>query len=166
VLDKLAATGVRFDSCYVQPLCTPTRTQIMTGMYNVRNYTDFGELESKNIDLRQYSQTGWLRNVHGRGNGNSEKTCICPRNSASTRIVSGITHSQGRSLYESWSRHQWRTQGFHEQEYGPDIVSNLRARISFQRKKDQPFFLYYTMMLTATLPYDATPTAPTMAKSS
>src|SRR5204862_7302871 len=24
VLDKLAAQGIRFDHCYVQPLCTPT----------------------------------------------------------------------------------------------------------------------------------------------
>src|SRR5688572_16263031 len=37
-LDKLAAGGVRFTRCYVQPLCTPTRVQLMTGMYNVRNY--------------------------------------------------------------------------------------------------------------------------------
>ena len=25
VMDKLAATGVRFEQCHVQPLCTPTR---------------------------------------------------------------------------------------------------------------------------------------------
>ena len=41
-LDKLAATGVRFEHCYVQPLCTPTRVQLMTGVYNVRNYITFG----------------------------------------------------------------------------------------------------------------------------
>jgi len=29
-LDKLAATGVRFTHCFVQPLCTPTRVQLMT----------------------------------------------------------------------------------------------------------------------------------------
>src|SRR4051794_20645745 len=38
VLDRLAATGMRFTNCYVQPLCTPTRVQLMTGLYNVRNY--------------------------------------------------------------------------------------------------------------------------------
>src|SRR5262245_2666169 len=30
VLDRLAAGGVRFTKCYVQPLCTPTRVQLMT----------------------------------------------------------------------------------------------------------------------------------------
>src|SRR5688500_10196908 len=46
-LDRLAATGMRFEHCHVQPLCTPTRTQLMTGLYNVRNYIDFGTLDPK-----------------------------------------------------------------------------------------------------------------------
>jgi arylsulfatase A len=41
-LDRLAATGIRFEQCHVQPLCTPTRVQLMTGRYNVRNYTPRG----------------------------------------------------------------------------------------------------------------------------
>ncbi len=36
-LDRLAAAGMRFEHCHVQPLCTPTRVQLMTGLYNVRN---------------------------------------------------------------------------------------------------------------------------------
>jgi len=35
-LDGLARTGVRFEQCYAQPNCTPTRVQMMTGMSNVR----------------------------------------------------------------------------------------------------------------------------------
>ena len=31
-LDQLAASGTRFTHCYVQPLCTPTRVQLMTGL--------------------------------------------------------------------------------------------------------------------------------------
>src|SRR5262245_14794901 len=49
VLDKLAATGTRFEHCNVQPLCTPTRVQLMTGIYNIRNYTDFGHMDPKCI---------------------------------------------------------------------------------------------------------------------
>jgi len=43
-LDRLAASGVRFEQCHVQPLCTPTRVQLMTGRYNIRNYLNFGTL--------------------------------------------------------------------------------------------------------------------------
>src|SRR5262245_53226918 len=44
-LDALAAAGMRFDRCYVQPLCTPTRVGLMTGMSNARNYIEFGTMD-------------------------------------------------------------------------------------------------------------------------
>lgn len=34
-LDRLAAAGLRFEHCHVQPLCTPTRVQLMTGRYKL-----------------------------------------------------------------------------------------------------------------------------------
>ena len=34
-LDKLAAQGVRLENYYVQPICTPTRSQLMSGRYQV-----------------------------------------------------------------------------------------------------------------------------------
>ena len=34
-LDALSATGVRLENYYVQPLCTPSRNQLMTGRYQV-----------------------------------------------------------------------------------------------------------------------------------
>ncbi|XP_077399226.1 arylsulfatase B isoform X1 [Vanacampus margaritifer] len=34
-LDKLSAAGVRLDNYYVQPLCTPSRNQLMTGRYQI-----------------------------------------------------------------------------------------------------------------------------------
>ena len=43
-LDSLAASGMRFRHAHSQPLCTPTRVQLMTGRYNVRNYDVFGVL--------------------------------------------------------------------------------------------------------------------------
>ena len=52
-LDKLAADGVRFDRCYVQPLCTPTRVELMTGQSNVRNYIRFGMIDPKATTFAQ-----------------------------------------------------------------------------------------------------------------
>lgn len=34
-LDKLSAGGVRLENYYVQPLCSPSRSQLMTGRYQV-----------------------------------------------------------------------------------------------------------------------------------
>ena len=35
VLDELAHTGVKLQNYYVQPICTPTRAQLLTGRYNI-----------------------------------------------------------------------------------------------------------------------------------
>ncbi|MCH8980017.1 MAG: sulfatase-like hydrolase/transferase, partial [Armatimonadetes bacterium] len=40
-IDAMAARGVRFENCHSQPLCTPSRLKIMTGLSNSRNYTKF-----------------------------------------------------------------------------------------------------------------------------
>lgn len=34
-LDKLAGEGVKLENYYVQPICTPTRSQLMSGRYQV-----------------------------------------------------------------------------------------------------------------------------------
>ncbi|MDP3069880.1 MAG: sulfatase-like hydrolase/transferase [Opitutaceae bacterium] len=43
-LDRLAAGGLRFTHAYAQPLCTPTRLELMTGRDNHRNWLAFGLL--------------------------------------------------------------------------------------------------------------------------
>src|SRR5262249_20183837 len=35
-IDKLAETGVRLEQFYVQPMCSPTRSALMTGRYPLR----------------------------------------------------------------------------------------------------------------------------------
>ncbi|KAK3794693.1 hypothetical protein RRG08_056709 [Elysia crispata] len=35
VLDRLAASGVKLENYYVQPICTPTRSQLLSGRYQI-----------------------------------------------------------------------------------------------------------------------------------
>ena len=64
VLDRLAATGARFTQCYAQPLCTPTRVQVMTGLYNIRNYISFGSMDPTAVTFGTPSKMG-ARTVSG-----------------------------------------------------------------------------------------------------
>ncbi len=45
-IDKLAATGVRFEQFYAEPMCTPTRAALMTGRYPLRYGLQTGVIPS------------------------------------------------------------------------------------------------------------------------
>jgi arylsulfatase A len=154
VMDQLAATGVRFEQCHVQPLCTPTRVQLMTGLSNRRNYTHFGHLDP--------SQTTFANLLQKAGYA----TCITGKWQLSNGFE-GPAHF-GFDEYALWqlTRRPGRYKNpgleingvpydYTKNEYGPDLVSDY-ALDFITRKKDVPFFLYYPMMLTHA-PYDATP---------
>ena len=44
-LDSLAKSGAKFNHCYSEPVCTPSRVKIMTGRDGIRNYVAFGTLD-------------------------------------------------------------------------------------------------------------------------
>ena len=39
-LDRLAGEGVKLENYYVQPICSPTRSQLMSGRYQVKTRND------------------------------------------------------------------------------------------------------------------------------
>ena len=53
ILDNLANSGALFNNAHVQPLCTPTRVQLMSGKYNFRNYIGFGLMNPDERTLRK-----------------------------------------------------------------------------------------------------------------
>ena len=162
VMDKLAATGVLFEQCHVQPLCTPTRVQLMTGLSNRRNYTHFAHLDPTQKTFGNVlKQAGYATCIAGKwqlGNGfdgpahfGFDEYCLWQ-----------LTRRPGRyknpGLEINGTLHDYQ-----RNEYGPDIVSDY-ALVFIARKKDVPCFLYYPMMLTHE-PYDATPDSPDYAES-
>jgi len=153
-LDKLAATGMRFDHCYSQPLCTPSRVQIMTGIYNVRNYVRFGYMAP--------SETTFASILRGQGYA----TCI-----AGKWQLAGGLEAPGKFGFDDYclwqlSRRPGRYPNpgleingkqvdFTKGEYGPDIVSDALCDF-MERHKDKPFLAYYPMILPH-WPFEPTP---------
>ena len=162
VMDKLAATGVRFDQVHVQPLCTPTRVALMTGIINKRNYTHFGHLDPSQKTFGNFFKDAGFA------------TCIVGKWQLSNDY-GGPAHF-GFDEYCLWQlvrrpgRYKnpgleinGREYDYSKNEYGPDLVNDY-ALDFIARSKDKPFFLYYPMMLTHG-PYDATPDSPDYAQS-
>ena len=154
VLDQLAATGIRFEHCYVQPLCTPTRVQLMTGIYNVRNYITFGEMDPRSKTFANALQAaGYATCITGKWQLGRDpglpkafgfdEACLWqhlrrpPRYANPGLEINGVPKDY--------------TNG----EYGPDLV-NAYALDFITRHREKPFFLYYPMMLTHD-PYQPTP---------
>jgi len=157
VMDRLAATGMRFEQCHVQPLSTPSRVQLMTGKNNRENYTHFAHLDTTQITFGNLlKDNGYATCIAGKWQlGETldlpkhfgfDEYCLWHLNKKASRYKNPGLVMNGKVL------------NYSQNEYGPDIVSDY-ALDFINRKKDSPFFLYYTMMLTHQ-PYDATPDSP------
>jgi arylsulfatase A len=153
-LDKLAATGMRFEHCNVQPLCTPTRVQLMTGIYNVRNYLTFGHMDPKCVTFGNVlKQAGYATCITGKWQLGQDpelpkkfgfdEHCLWQHTRRPPRYANPGLEVNGKE------------QDYENGEYGPDVVSDY-ALDFIGKNKEKPFFLYYPMMLTHS-PYQATP---------
>ncbi len=156
-LDRLAATGMRFERCHVQPLCTPTRVQLMTGMYNVRNYRRFGEIDRNATTFAHLlREAGYATAIAGKWQLGRDKNL--PR-----RMGFGEAclwqHTRRPPRYANPGlEYNGEERDFMGGEYGPKLVNDF-ALDFVTRHKEGPFFLYYPMMLTHG-PNQPTPDSP------
>ncbi len=153
-LDRLAASGMRFEHAYAQPLCTPTRLQLMTGRYNVRNYTSFGELDRKETTFAHLLKpAGYATGVFGKWQLGREVdspqhfgfdvSCLWQQTRRPSRYPNPGLEFNGDE------------RDFTSGEYGPDVVQNDALKF-IDDHSDRPFFLYYPMILVHS-PFVPTP---------
>ncbi len=157
-LDRLAAEGVRFEHCYSQPLCTPSRVQIMTGKYNFRNYTDFGYLNPTEKTFGNlFQEAGYSTCIAGKWQLNGfyrdkkpgwddlnrphafgfDEYClwqVTKEKSAGERYANPLVVQNGKELSRNVDQ------------YGPDVFSDFIVDF-IRRKTEEPFFVYYPMNL-------------------
>jgi arylsulfatase A len=168
-LDALAQSGVRFNHAYAQPLCTPTRVQIMTGQYNYRNWQAFGILPPGETTFGHIMQNaGYATCIVGkwqlysynppnyepewRGKG------MLPENAGFDEYIlhhAGHTEIRGSryqnpKVLENGTYHEGP-----EDAYGPDLYCDYLCDFA-ERHQEEPFFIYYPMALTHA-PFEPTP---------
>ena len=170
-IDRLAATGAQFTQAYSQPICTPSRVRIMTGRYNFRNYTRFGELDlsqptfAKMVKANGYSTAiagKWqlsAANLNGPREAGFDEFCLWHFSGKSSRGELPAKFKNKGSRYKSPRLFEngvlvSDTEG----KYGPDIVSDFICDFIGRKKdqKDQPFVVYYPMILVHN-PFEPTP---------
>jgi arylsulfatase A-like enzyme len=159
VLDALAFGGIRFSNCISQPLCTPSRVKLMTGLFNYRNYDYFGHLNSEEYTFGNLmSEAGYTTCIAGKWQLNG----LAYKDSISDWSDNQRPYNFGFDEYCLWQLTKERKEGGryahplieqngkllkrNEEAYGPDIFSNFILDF-IERKKDEPFFIYYPMVL-------------------
>jgi len=163
-LDRLAAEGMRFTHAYSQPLCTPTRVQIMTGKYNHRNWQCFGVLPMGEKTFgHMMSDMGYKTLIAGKWQLTSYDPPDFPN--AERRRGTG-THPKdaGFDEYSLWHTGHTELKGpryadpvilengkFRKDltgRYGEDVwVEFIRKFMKRCKKSGKPFFVYYPMAL-------------------
>lgn len=161
VLDELARTGARFEHCYAQPLCTPSRVQLMTGIYNVRNYLRFGVLDRGETTFAHLlKRAGYATCIGGKWQLGSEadaaqhfgfdESCLWQHtrgargeNGRDTRYMNPHLEINGQPVdYDNGA-------------YGPDVVTDFLCDF-MEKNREGPFLVYYPMILTHS-PFVPTP---------
>jgi arylsulfatase A-like enzyme len=162
-ITKLAREGKVFSYAYSQPLCTPSRMEIMTGKSNIYNYKYFELLPKGEYTFAHHLKQNGYRTCVG---GKWQLTGISIPDSL---LGTGMTPSQAGfdehfvyQLHSKPKRYWGATYHFNNKEvsfpnteYGPDYI--VDEMVSFmERNAEQPMFLYYPM-IHAHSPFQKTP---------
>jgi len=172
-LSALAASGVQFNQAYAQPLCTPTRLQVMTGQYNYRNWKAFGILDPGEVTFgHTLQQAGYKTCISGKWQLWSYNP---PEFEPEFRSLGTKPEDAGFDDWFLWHSYHTEDKGSRypdpviydngerventEGKYGPDLYTdhiNEFMERHVGEKAEQPFFVYYPMALTHG-PFNPTP---------
>jgi arylsulfatase A len=153
-LDRLAAGGMRFEHCHVQPLCTPTRVQLMTGIYNIRNYVDFQLMDPKVTTFGHLlKNAGYRTGIAGKWQLGTDPNG--PKHFGFDESVLWQLTRRPPRYANPGLEYNGVEKDFTHGEYGPKLINDF-ALDFVTRHKDGPFFLYYPMILTHD-PFQPTP---------
>lgn len=158
-LDKMAAGGMRFEHCYSQPICTPTRVQIMTGLYNDRNYIRFGVLRRGETTFAHLlKDAGYATAIAGKWQLGKEKDS--PQHFGFEKSLLWQHTRSGRmpkpenkkGVYDKRFENPYLERNgveedYNQGEYGPDLCTDFICDF-IDENKDRPFLVYYPMILT------------------
>lgn len=152
-LSRLAAEGVTFDRAFSTPLCSPSRTRIMTARENAKNYVAFGHLDPKERTFGNlFRDAGYATGIVGKwqlgGNGFDGRMGITPDAAGFDEALLWQLHAGTRKGSRYWGPTLWRDGKpvISEEGFGPDDMSAF-ALSFIEKNKEKPFFLYYPMVL-------------------
>lgn len=163
-IDRLAAQGLRFEHCYSQPLCTPSRVKIMTGLSNVRNYSAFSVLNSDQKTFAHHLQAaGYDTFIGGKWqllgaehySKQFQQKGSWPLKTGFNSCCLWQVDKLGGRYWNPLLNIDGKNKQFLPDDYGPEIITDHILNF-VEKKRDAPFFVYYPMILVHN-PFPTTP---------
>ena len=147
-IDTLAKNGTRFEFCYSNPLCGPSRCEALTGRYPFRT----GLNSNNSADAIAPTTEVMIQNVMKKAGyatfcgGKWGQMCFGPAEWGFDESIVFGTRGTSRYWAEQGSTYiiNGKTSGLPEGTYFPDLVHHSIMDF-IKRHKDQPFFVYYPM---------------------
>lgn len=174
-LDALAAGGVRFEYAFATPVCTPSRVQLLTGLYPFRTGWTHGSWTREDADRRlDASVPSVARRLRDAGyvTAAAGKWQLCehsdiPRHARELGFdeyclwnSQGEAESPYRRYYDppTWESGRDEVVTEHDTTYGPDLFTEFLIDF-IERHRDERWFAYYPMVLVHR-PYVTPDTSP------
>ncbi len=160
-LDRMASEGMRFEAAFAQPLCTPTRMQLMTGKSNFRNWKAFGLMDPKERTFGHlFRDQGYRTAIAGKWQFWSYNP---PGFEPEWRGKGQRIEDAGFEEYSVWHAYHTEDKGsrygdptYYENgklypnqkdKYGDDISADFLLRF-IEKHRAEPWFVYFPLALT------------------
>jgi len=152
-IDKLAAAGTRLDQFYVQPVCSPTRSSLMTGRYPMRYGLQVGvvrpwaqhglPLEERTL-AEALKETGYTTAICGKWHlGHLDHRYLPTARGFDHQYghyngaLDYFTHIRDKGL--DWNRDD---KPLREEGYATNLLADESVRLIEQHNVSRPLFLY------------------------
>ncbi len=164
-IDKLATNGVRLESFYGEPVCTPSRAALMTGRYPMRyglqtlvifpSHTYGLALDEKTLP-QALKEAGYKTLMTGKWHLGHADRKFWPQNRGFDYFYGNVVGEVNYFTRERGGVIDWQRNGkfLREEGYYTDLIGDDAVKLIDQQDGKQPFFLYFAS-LAPHAPYQA-----------
>ena len=160
-IDQLAKQGVRYETAWCTPICTPTRVTLLTGQYPFRHgwtqHYDVPRWGGAGLSWTKFTtfarvlrDSGYTTAIGGKWQINhlgKQPDALKQHGFDEHCVWTGVETGRAATERRYWDGHIMTNGRRTTAAYGPDTINSFLVDF-IRRKREKPFLVYYPMLLT------------------